>query len=207
LRSGELGKPFLAVFHIEGDELARMDDPSNWKGTRDRAGGGAMVDTGYHAVYMLLDLFGKPERVSAQARRLVVSCEHKMDDNTVATLEFAGGVMATVIVSYSVTSKPWAERRYVYCTDASVDMSDETVEPLRVWRDREVVERQDWPHSEHPHVYSIGKCIAHYLECVVTGNDPMVDALHARETLDVLRAIYESSETGRTVSLSDAPQG
>ncbi|MBN1345260.1 MAG: Gfo/Idh/MocA family oxidoreductase [Phycisphaerae bacterium] len=201
IRSGELGRPFLAVFHIEGDELERMSDPTSWKGTPDRAGGGAMVDTGYHAVYMLLDLFGKPEKVGAQARRLVVECEHKMDDNTVATLEFPGGVMASVIVSYSITSKPWAERRYVYCTDGSVDMSDETVETLRVWRDRQVVERQGWSYPEHPHAYSIAQCIAHYLECIETGDDPMVDAFHARETLDTLRAIYESSDTGRMVTL------
>lgn len=201
LRSGELGRPFMSVFHIEGNEFAIMNDPNHWKGTPERAGGGAMMDTGYHAVYMLLDMFGLPEKISARTRRLVVEPVNKMDDNTVATLEFPGGVMGTVIVSYSITSKPWSERRHVYCTDGSIEMSDETVEPLKIWRDSQVVERQDWPHHEHPHVYSIGACIAHYLECITTGDEPMVNAHHARDTLATLEAVYQSSNMGQTVHL------
>jgi len=201
LRSGELGRPFLSVFHIAGDELGRMNDPNSWKGTPDRAGGGAMIDTGYHAMYMLLDLFGLPEKVSAHARRLVVEPANKLDDNTVATMEFAGGVLATVIVSYSVTTQPWSERRYVYCTGASAEMSDETAEPLRIWRDGKIVERQDWPHVDEPHPYSIRACIEHYLDCIETGAEPMLDATHARSTLAAIAAIYQASETGRTVSL------
>ncbi len=201
LRSGELGRPFLAVFHIAGDELPRMNDPESWKGTPDRAGGGAMIDTGYHAMYMLLDLLGNPERVSAHARRLVVEPANKMDDNTVVALDFPGGVLANVIVSYSVTSQPWSERRWVYGTDASAEMSDETDEPLRIWRGGEVVERQDWTHPDHPHPYSIRACIEHYLDCIETGAEPMRDAAHARSTLAAVLAIYQASETGRTVAL------
>lgn len=199
LRAGELGRPFLSVFHITGNELPRMNDPSSWKGTPDRAGGGAMIDTGYHAIYMLLDLFGSAEKVSAHARRLIVEPSNKMDDNAVATIEFANGVLASVIVSYSETNMPWSERRTIYGTDASIEMSDDTVEPLRVWRDGQVIERQDWPHQEAPHPYSISQCIAHYVECIETGADPMVDARHARATLATLKAIYEASDMGRTV--------
>ena len=202
LRSGEMGRPFLAVFHITGSELPRMNDPNSWKGTKERAGGGAMIDTGYHAVYMLLDLFGRPERVSAHARRLIVEPANKMDDNTVATLDFPDGVLATVIVSYSETNMPWSERRYIYCTDASAEISDDTVEPLRIWRDGRITERQDWPHAQDPHPYSIGACIEHYLDCIETGADPMVDARHARDTLATLLAVYEASDTGRVVPVN-----
>ncbi len=201
LRGGTLGTPFLAVFHIEGDEFARMNDPQSWKGTPDRAGGGAMIDTGYHAIYMLLDLFGMPERVSAHAKRLVVEAENKMDDNAVATLEFPGGVLASVIVSYTVTSKPWSERRHLYCTEGSIEMADVTDTPLKVWKDGRVCETQDWPHEEHPHPYSIGACIRHYVESIQRGSYPMVDARHARATLATIEAIYQASETGLTVDL------
>ncbi|MBC7289329.1 MAG: Gfo/Idh/MocA family oxidoreductase, partial [Armatimonadetes bacterium] len=72
IAEGVIGEPFMAVINVYGDEFARMNDPLSWKGDWQKAGGGALFDTGHHAIYMLQHFFGPASAVTAVVRRLRV---------------------------------------------------------------------------------------------------------------------------------------
>ena len=114
---------------MAGNELAPLSNPDHWKGIWDRAGGGFMIDTGYHAFYLLLYLFGLPNAVTGCARRLVVQAPNKADDNAVCILEYEN-IIATGVGSYSVASEGWSETRTLYGTEGSLHIQDSPVEPL-----------------------------------------------------------------------------
>ncbi|WP_460698945.1 Gfo/Idh/MocA family protein [Nocardia thraciensis] len=65
----QIGTPFM----VEGQYTLFVDDPSEgWRGKTATAGGGCVIDMGYHLIDMILWYFGLPDRVladmSVQAR-------------------------------------------------------------------------------------------------------------------------------------------
>jgi len=191
---GAIGRPFLAVFNIMGNEFERMNDPDNWKGSWDKAGGGAMIDTGYHAVYMMLYFFGKPRAVSAVAKRLVVQAENKADDNSVAILEFDDKVLGTIAISYTIFSEAWKEMRHIYGTEGSIHIRDDAREPLILVKENQpTVIETEMPGD------SIKCAVDHFIDCLLKDKEPEVKAEEARDALEVCLAVYKASEKGEKI--------
>src|SRR3972149_4351387 len=77
IKEGEIGKPFMCLSCFIGDETKRMNDPQNWKGTKEKSGGGVIIDNGFHMIDTLISFFGDIESVSVTAKRLIVKAENK----------------------------------------------------------------------------------------------------------------------------------
>ena len=199
IESGSIGEPFMAVFNITGNTLSKMNDPDNWKGTWDKAGGGAMADTGYHAVYVMQHFFGRPKSVCSIIKRLVVPHQNKADDNASAVLEFEG-VLGTITVSYSVTQESWSEKRHIYGTEGSIHIADVPVNPMAIVKggDRRVVEVGQ-PPDIHPHTFSIKRCLDHYVDCILDDRESEVTPGEARDALETVLAMYRSSDRGERI--------
>ncbi|MBC7328025.1 Gfo/Idh/MocA family oxidoreductase [bacterium] len=198
---GKIGKPFLAVFNIMGNAFNEMNAPDHWKGSWDKAGGGALFDTGYHAIYMMLYFLGKPKAVIASTKRLLVKPDNKADDNSVAILEFEDA-LGTIAVSYTIFSEGWSEKRYIYGTEGSLHIQDEIEDNLVLFKNGQP-QRIDVNHPKdiHPHPYSVKCALDHFIDCVVKDKEPEVKAEEARETLAVALAIYRSAREGKKVYL------
>jgi len=181
-----------------GNEFARMNDPNSWKGSWDKAGGGAMIDTGYHAVYMMLYFLGKPKAVTAVAKRLIVEHENKADDNSVAILEFDDRALGTIAISYTILSESWKEQRHIYGTEGSIHIRDDSPEPLILIKENEPMAIECGPMED-----SIRCALDHFLDCLVNDREPEVTAEEARDALEVCLAIYESSRRGEKVTLNN----
>lgn len=197
IEDGAIGRPFLAVFNIMGNEFERMNDPNSWKGSWDKAGGGAMIDTGYHAVYMMLHFLGKPKAITAVAKRLIVQPENKADDNTVAIFEFNDNALGTIAISYTVLSESWKEMRHIYGTEGSIHIRDDSPEPLILIKENKQTAVEFGPLED-----SIKLAIGHFLDCIINDKEPEVTAEEARDALEVCLAIYESSRKGQRVILN-----
>ena len=61
-----------------------MSDLHSWKGTWDKAGGGALANTGVHPVDLAMFFFGHPVAVAAATFSLVLEDPHKGDDASTA---------------------------------------------------------------------------------------------------------------------------
>lgn len=204
IRNGTLGRPFLGVWKMIGDEFLRMSDERSWKCETARAGGGALFDTGTHAACVMLDLFGAPVRASAFARRILVECGSKGDDNAVGIVEFASGALVALAETYTARSEDWNERKYVYGSEASLEIdSADRDAPLTIRTNRDhapravAVERM-----ENSWEGSIARCLAHHLDCYVGGKPPLYGHDLAKKTLELILALYRSDRTGKAVRLS-----
>jgi len=111
LGDGAIGRPFLAVLTVVGNELVRMNDP------------GAYIDTGFHATYTLHDFFGPPVAVTAVMGRHVVTAPNKADDTAAVIFEWPS-LTATLSITYAATHHPWDERREIHGTEGSLYITD-----------------------------------------------------------------------------------
>jgi predicted dehydrogenase len=203
LDSGEHGRPFLAMAQLMGDELARMNLAEHWKGTWQRSGGGALMDTGTHITDLMLWWFGRPRTVSCAWGRYVVEGEHKADDNVSVTLGYED-MLAQYVVSYSVASDPWREDKWFYFNDCSLRVAADLDEPLRIGRDRqppepvEVPPMTGWPNW---FAGSVGACLDHFLDVLAGKRKPDFGPEAARDALAIVLLAYESAAKSKIMEL------
>ncbi len=204
IADGAIGQPFLGVINIFGNEFQRMNDPSSWKGDWQKAGGGALFDTGYHAVYMLQHFFGGPATaVTAAAKRLRVEPDNKADDTSVAVLELPGPALASITVTYIATGDRWTEERRIVGSEGSLVIRDDPEDgyPLLLLHGEEITPIP--VHTPlHVHPYGIARVLDHFLECIASDSQEQVTAGEARAAVATCNAAYESERTGRRVEVS-----
>jgi predicted dehydrogenase len=199
LAMGKIGKPFMAMITIVGSDR-RMRDPTSWKGSWERAGGGVLVDTGMHPLYLLEHFFGPPLAVTANAQRLVVEAETKADDTAILVLEYANHVLASVALTYAAFGDQWREERHIHGTKGSLRIRDDASVPLLLvqqGRDQRIAVHPLGP----PWQLSIQRSLDHFLDCYVNERDFRVAPTQARAALRTALAAYESAREGRRIPL------
>ncbi len=200
--AGEIGRPFLAVFQVFDNEVERMSDPSHWKGDLERAGGGVLIDAGYHALYLMLHLFGRPRAVSAVCRSLVVNVPGVGEDTAAVTLDLGEGMMGVVVITFADDATRYrAERRIVgtkgtlLIRDTPEDempllmLSGEDIAPIPVHNPLEVAP------------YAIEATLNDLIGAIVEQREPLAPTQLARDTLATVLAAYQSEAEGRRVEL------
>ncbi len=199
LALGKIGKPFLAVITIVGQD-ERIRDPASWKGTWERAGGGVLIDTGMHPLYLLEHFFGPPLAVTAHTPRLVIEAENKADDTALLILEYADHVVVSVTMTYAAYGDLWREERHIYGTEGSLHILDDESVPLFLVRDgrkRRIAIRPLGP----PWQLSIQRSLDHFLDCYVHERGFRIVPAQARSALHTALAAYESAREGRRTPL------
>lgn len=200
LEEGLMGNPFLANIWILGNVIAEFNDPNNWRGKWDRAGGGALFDSGTHAVDLMRYWFGEPMAVTAVLRNLLSTIEGNADDNASALFEFNSGLMVNVGVSLTVTHEPWSEKKFIYGTGGDVSIISESSVPMFYVKD-DSPQIIDVEHEANWQALSVDRALSHFIDCILTGKAPMVSARDARETLRTILAAYQSSAEEKRVPL------
>jgi UDP-N-acetylglucosamine 3-dehydrogenase len=200
--AGAVGKPFLAAVTIIGNEFARMNDPGSWKGDWERAGGGALFDTGYHAVYVLQHLLGRAKTVSAMTKRLIVEPKNKADDTSAVAMEMETGALASIVVTYSATGDRWSEERRIVGTEGSLLIRDDPEDEMPLVHfqggDFAAVKVHNPPQVNW---WAIGKTVDHFLTCIVEDKKSEVTLAEARDAVATVQAAYRSEREGRRVEV------
>jgi predicted dehydrogenase len=92
--SGKLGNVTLAQFNVyrmQADTGAADWNPG-WRTNRQQSGGGILVDTGAHYLYLAQYFFGLPKRISSVLRTLKHS-GYGVEDTALVTLEYPSTLM------------------------------------------------------------------------------------------------------------------
>lgn len=206
VESGEIGRAFLAVFSIYDDEFERMSDPEHWKGSLERAGGGALIDAGYHPLYVLLHIFGRPHSVTATCRSLLIDVEGKGEDTAAVTLDFGGrdcaGMMANLTVTFADHGERYRADRRIVCEEGVLlirDMPEDEI-PLALMHGEDFSPvRVHNPLYVPP--YAVEATIDDLVGALVEEREPVGTTQLAYDTLRVVLAAYESDREGRRVEL------
>jgi predicted dehydrogenase len=205
IRSGGIGTPILVDARVKWYRPPEYYSKSHWRGTWALDGGGALMNQGIHTVDLLLWLIGDVKRVYARAVTALHDIE--AEDTLVATVEFDGGAVGTLLAT--TAAYPGYDRRVeITGSKGTVILQRDTVTSLDLIQqtsDFETTEPQDTNASATTAVVSDVRghsaVIADFIRAILTGKDPLCDGLEGRRSLAVARAIYEAARTGQPVTL------
>lgn len=201
---GHLGRLVLGNAYIKWSRPPSYYTASEWRGTRKGDGGAALINQGIHTIDLLLDVMGPVRSVRGKAKTLVHAIEG--EDVAAAVLEFESGAIGTIEASTSIYSG-FPERLEVHGNSGSVVLEGGKITHLST--------AAGDTHAPEPTTTSGGasnplsidaelhrRQYAEIVSALRAGRAPEVNGEVGLRALRVVRAIYESSQTGREVMLA-----
>jgi predicted dehydrogenase len=192
-----------------------------WFTDRSRAGGGALIDLGVHAIDAAWYVMGtpKPRSVTAQTfqkfPQLVKSAVFDVEDSAYGLIRFESGALVNFEVAWAanltdeIPMGKWGRQELFQTTFYGpkgtlriIDVFQLHPEvkrpPLSLFEDRDgALVPVDLPFADVPHQFT--PQMRNFLEAVRGDAPPINSSLQAVQLMEILDAVYHSSRTGREV--------
>jgi predicted dehydrogenase len=201
---GKLGKLLMGNAHINWYRNTEYYAKNPWRGTLELDGGAAFMNQGIHTIDLLLHLFGEVKSVFGTVRTRV----HNIQGEDVGSgiLEFTNGAIGNITAGTALfPGHP--ERLEVYGEKGSILMEGGRI---MSWNVMDVPEpdfgKENHNGSGAADPTAIGhqnhkKVILDMLGAIEEDRLPMVDGPEARKSVEVITALYRSSESQNIVFL------
>ncbi len=190
-------------WHVPDSALA-------WRQKRDRAGGGPLVfDDGHHKFALAWGFMGEPEEVHAFIGRVERKDGNWYDAQSMISFRFPGNRVGNLEIVYSpeleVTTRYYAQDDRVEITGTKgviwINCGHGHLAgavPLALFRDGTLSEYRDMNVSwEQSFVHST----RHFINVLVNGGTPVLQAAEARQVLRFSSAAEQSALEGRAVAV------
>jgi UDP-N-acetyl-2-amino-2-deoxyglucuronate dehydrogenase len=203
---GRLGTPILATASVKWYRPPSYYAGSDWRGTRALDGGGALMNQGVHTVDLLLWLFGPVCRVSGK----VATQLHKIgvEDTAVAILEFANGAIGTIEAT-TAAYPGYARRVELTGSNGTATLEGDALVAVDLRGASDLSRRSaassDRTKAENAASPVVSDVSAHraviedFVGAIREGRKPCCDGAEGRRSVEVIEAIYRSSEEGHPV--------
>ncbi len=185
--SGALGR----VYEVRTTDSFFNDftvESMGWRARAVTSGGGELIDTGYHPLYLLQHFAGGiPVEVAAMLSR------HRLafmegEDSAQVLVRYDNGVVGHVTTSWAYEPAVGTEKFSLVGEKGSLSSDGTTL----IWR-----VRGEEPVTEtFEPVHEFGAEVAHFAECVREGRRPIQTHTEGIDVLGVILAAYESAATG-----------
>jgi UDP-N-acetyl-2-amino-2-deoxyglucuronate dehydrogenase len=202
LDGGALGRLVLGEASTKWYRTQAYYDSAAWRGTW-AMDGGSLMNQGVHYVDLLRWCMGPPAEVTAlystQAHRIEV------EDTALAVVRFASGAAGTILSS-TAAFPGFPQRLEITGTEGTVIVEDGRIVRRALTPDADAASPAAAAASAAADpaaldVASHAAQLADLLDAVDTGREPSVGGESGRDALEVVLAVYESSRTGRPVTL------
>ena len=182
---------------------------SNWKGTVQFDGGGAVMNQGIHGVDLLQWLVGLPEEVMGYTTRRVHQ-GIEVEDTAVASLRFPGGALGTIEAT-TAAWPGWAMRIEICGENGSARLEDGVITE---WKFRDEAENDETDAggeavlgsgAANPAGISIEghrRQIADMVGAVRDSRELAIAGPDARNAVALINALYASAASGRPEKVS-----
>jgi predicted dehydrogenase len=177
-----------------GKEPARGE---TWRSDPAKMGGGELIDTGYHPAYRLLFLAGQsPVEVSAVLGTYRLPLQR--EDTANVLIKFGDGSTGRILTSWGL--RPPGARPTVFSIMAEAgqlwgEMDKLYYQPVG-FQSPATVEFPGWDYGR-----TFAAAIAHFVDAIEGGFQPLHSYQEATETLRLILAAYRSVEEGTIVKL------
>jgi len=194
LSEGEFGPVRWAVCKYA---LGRVDKGWFWE---EEDGGGPLLENSIHTVDMLRFLMGEVVRVYAEGGNLFMPKFKPQLDVATYTFRFENGSMAA-IGSGMASEWGFANEHFFFALDgAEIRLHGRFDRPEHWWLGRR--DNPGEPQEEHlPDVDCFVLEIEHFLNCIRTGEKPLVTGEDGRGSVAACLAVKESARTGQPIDL------
>ena len=206
LATGTLGRPFL--FRSIETFQSRSFDPHSkaksvpgggqqgWRTNIQHAGGGELLDTGYHSTYRLLALAGddRPIEVTGFLSRFLLD-GWPTEDTGQVTVRFASGAVGEILTSWALDVE--GRRQFEVSAEFGALSGSSTFLNHHLYH---------WPAPSTRAFEPVGTFtaeIGHFIGVVQRGAGNPADIDAATRVLQVIKAAYLSASLGQTVSLPE----
>jgi predicted dehydrogenase len=207
--SGMLGRPLVAVCHtLWFRDAAYYAVP--WRGTWASELGGPTMGLGIHAMDHLLHLLGEWREVRAYAATLDRAIE--VEDVSMAIVSFANGAVASVVnSSLSPRQETYLRIDYQRATVELTHLYSYTRENWRLTPLQGAFESDGLLQAWENFPPDVGSTHGAQLAALVVDMDarrrPQTSGADARNTLELLTALYKSAFTGEVVARGSIQPG
>ena len=206
LRDDAIGKPALLQMTRQCylRESFLRDRP--WFLDAGAAAGGIMMSGGIHDFETMRMLIGELERVYA-LRAPQRFLEMEGDDTSIAAVRFQNGVVGTLVESFIMKSLTTAAGPEVHTLRVDGELGHiawEGGRTIRVFSEHagwRIGGRLAQREIDVPQVDSFTALLAHFFDCITTGEEPITSGRSQRVALACVMAAYESMATGQPVNL------
>ncbi|MBI1299830.1 gfo/Idh/MocA family oxidoreductase [bacterium] len=207
--AGRLGRITLADCYVKWFRPQSYYDGS-WRGTWKLDGGGALMNQSIHNIDLLQYLAGPVKNVFG--RTATLAHEMQTEDTASAVLTFANGALGVIQGATSCWPGDPArvelhgDRGTIVIEEGQIakwdlqDASDEEKQAMLT------LEKQDGSGAADPMAIGSEKHrrqIVDLIDAIRTGRPPAIQGAEARRSVEIIRAIYTSSQEGRVVTLDE----
>ena len=196
---GELGE----VYYGRCGYVRRRGIPvgkGGWFVDKERAGGGALIDIGVHALDRCWWLMGCPEPVSVAGsayqkfgHAVPKGVKFDVDDAAFALIKFANGATLLLEATWAINLPGGG-----YCQIAGTQ-GGASASPLTIYTERHGMQLDITPQPSNTN--GMQGETAHFADCCLTGRTPIMDGEQGVALMKMLDGIYKSQATGRDVKL------
>jgi predicted dehydrogenase len=219
LDAGKIGAPILGTVQMFSwrDEAYYRSDP--WRGKWDTEGGGVLINQSPHHLDILLWLMGDVEEVTGRWANLTHPYV-EVEDTALAIVRFRSGGLGSITVSLCQKPGIYTKIHVHGSNGASVGAQTDSgatfiagmsnvVEPpmTDLWTipgedsllpEFQDVDRASFGGNEHYHALQVRD----FLRAIIDGREPAVTGADGRKVVELISAIYQSSNEGRAIRLS-----
>jgi len=204
LEEGRLGKLYLGDAYVKwyrGDEYYKG---GGWRATRDLEGGGTLINQTIHSIDLLQWLMGPVADVTG--RTATVGHQIETEDVGLALLGFRNGAHG-VIEGSTATYPGFPERIEIHGKNGSVVLN-EGKNQLE-WHLRGEEPSIEGAAAEDGYARDLSAVSAEehaaqfrdFYAAIREGRRPAIDGAEGRKALEIIEAVYRSSELGQKVTL------
>ncbi|GMQ26959.1 Gfo/Idh/MocA family oxidoreductase [Algoriphagus sp. oki45] len=202
VRQGEFGRLLMGNAAINWFRSPEYYSSSQWKGTLKCDGGGALINQAIHTLDLLLEVMGEVDSVFGKIKTVLYPIEG--EDLGAALVNFKSGAIGTITAGTSLYPG-YSERLEIYGTEGSAILE---AGKLVAWNVRgkesplEKTEKISASGASDPNAIGFELHAAQwkdFLDSIESGKQPEVDGPKSRKSLELIRAIYQSSLEERMV--------
>jgi predicted dehydrogenase len=211
VKNGELGKMVMGDAYLKYYRSQAYYDSAGWRGTWELDGGGALMNQGVHGIDLLLWIMGDVEKVYAKAapktRRIPV------EDTAVAILTFKSGAWG-VLEGTTSCNPGEATRLELHGENGTVILEDPTIKRWAVTSEEDghaenvelEIEEDEAPDAMagDPQAFGLRGHVIQVrdmADAIRNDRQPLVPGTSARKAVELILAVYRSSELGWEVTL------
>ncbi len=202
VEKGLFGKLLMGNAAINWFRDSAYYQSSPWKGTLAGDGGGALINQGIHTLDLLLDLMGPAETVSSQVQTAFHQIEG--EDLSAAVVKFKSGALGTISAA-TCLFPGYPERLEIFGTEGSAvlaggEMISYTFKngtrPFSISGEKKSSGASDPMAIGHQlHAAQIKDMV----DAILYNRKPEVDGIEGIKSLQLIEAIYSSSNNGGAV--------
>jgi len=208
LDRGRFGKLVLGTVRVRWcrDQNYYLSKP--WRGTWAQDGG-VLTNQASHHIDMLIWLMGDVEGVMAMTGRHLAPIE--AEDTGAALIRFYNGAMGIVEATTATRPKDLEGSISILGEKGSVEIGGFFMNELKVWQFSEPLPEDetvfaDWGKNPKEFAWNHTEYLKDVVKSLKEGRRGLVEGFEGRRSLELISALYESSETGMMVPIRFRPR-